>query len=71
MINSTQNIPCPVCGTAIPFQVELLLGGTKFSCHNCKAAISIANESRPVVEDTMEKFNEMKKQLEEERNSNA
>ncbi len=61
MMNLEQSIPCPTCQTKIPFDVQQLLRGMEFSCPGCHASIGISTESRPLVEETMEKFSEMKK----------
>ncbi len=60
MINSDQSIPCPVCNTKIPFDTKQLLLGVKFVCSNCQAAIGLADESKPIVQETIEKFEEIK-----------
>ena len=38
-----QSIPCPVCKTPIPFEIEKLLNGMKFICPNCHAAIGLGD----------------------------
>lgn len=60
MINN-QSIPCPVCQSSIPFSIDQLLMGIHFACSNpeCTASISLASESKPIVEETMEKFKEI------------
>lgn len=63
MINLEQSIPCPVCNTKIPFDTKQLLLGIKFECPNCKAAIGLAEESKPIVKETIEKFEEIKGQF--------
>ncbi len=60
MINSEQSIPCPVCETKIPFDTKQLIMGAKFVCSNCQAAIGLADESKPIVKETMEKFEAVK-----------
>jgi transcription initiation factor IIE alpha subunit len=60
MINLEQNIPCPTCNTKIPFDTRQLLMGVKFVCPNCQSAIGLANESKPIVQETMEKFDKLK-----------
>jgi|TARA_R110000796_G_scaffold252645_2_gene390159 transcription initiation factor IIE alpha subunit len=60
MINLDQSIPCPVCKTKIPFDTKQLLLGVQFVCPNCQAAIGLAEESKPLVEETMKKFEEIK-----------
>lgn len=60
MINTEQSIPCPVCNTKICFDTKQLLMGVKFVCPTCQAAIGLANESKPLLKDTMEKFESIK-----------
>ncbi len=62
MINQEQVIPCPVCNTKIPFDPTQLMQGVKFQCPNqqCDASIGLAMESKPIVEEAMDKFKEMK-----------
>jgi transcription initiation factor IIE alpha subunit len=60
MINPEQSIPCPVCNNKIPFDTKQLLMGVQFICSNCNAAIGLADESKPIVKETMEKFEELK-----------
>jgi hypothetical protein len=66
MINQEQVIACPVCSTKIPFDANQLMIGVKFQCPNqqCDASIGLAMESKPVVEEALEKFNEMKGKVE-------
>ncbi|MBO3696817.1 hypothetical protein [Roseivirga sp. E12] len=63
MINLDQSIPCPVCQTKIPFDTKQLLMGVQFSCPNCQAAIGLSDQSKPLVQETMEKFEELKKNV--------
>ena len=65
MINFDQTIPCPVCGTKIHFNTRELLKGVKFTCSNCSASIGLSNESKPLVQDVMDKFDNIKKDLSE------
>ena len=48
-----QSIPCPVCKTPIPFEIEKLLNGMKFICPNCHAAIGLGDNSRSQVSEAM------------------
>ncbi len=66
MINSEQTIPCPVCKTKIPFDTNQLLQGMQFVCPNCQAAIGLAEESKPLVKETMQKFEELKSNMSKE-----
>jgi transcription initiation factor IIE alpha subunit len=63
MINTDQTIPCPVCETKIPFDTKQLLLGVQFSCPNCQAAIGLAEQSKPAVQETMDKFDELKEKM--------
>jgi len=63
MINTDQTIPCPVCQTKIPFDTKQLLMGIQFVCPNCQAAIGLAEQSKPIVEETMNKFDDLKEKL--------
>jgi len=60
MTSHSQTIPCPTCSTTIPFDVHQLLMGARFVCPNCQGVIALAAESRGIVKETMEKFDEMK-----------
>jgi len=60
MHTSDQKIPCPVCNTSILFDVKQLLSGTQFTCSNCYASIGLANESKNLVQDTMEKIEQLR-----------
>jgi len=62
MINPDQTIPCPVCETKIPFDAKELLGGVKFICpsSSCDATIGLASQSKPIVQDTLEKLESIK-----------
>ena len=59
-MNPEQNIPCPTCRTKIPFDVQQLLSGAQFVCPNCQSMIGLAIESRAKVQETIEKFNDLK-----------
>jgi hypothetical protein len=63
MINTESSIQCPVCGTKIPFEIKSLLSGISFTCPNpeCNSSIGLAPESTPIVEQTMEKLESLKK----------
>lgn len=65
MINQDQTIPCPVCGTKIPFDTYQMLQGMQFACPNkeCDAMIGLASESKPLVQETMEKFERVRTKL--------
>lgn len=53
-------IPCPICSTKIPFDVNQLLMGVQFACPQCNALIGLGKESKPVVEKAMQKLEEAK-----------
>lgn len=61
MINPENSIPCPVCGVKIYFEIKALLSGVNFVCTNCNSSIGISSESKPLVEDTVRKLEEVKK----------
>ena len=61
LINQGQTIPCPVCKTGIPFDAQQLLQGVQFSCAACRAVISLAEESKGLVQKTLESFAEAKR----------
>ena len=71
MMNYSQTIPCPACNTKIPFDTRELLKGTQFTCPNCHCLIGLASESRGVVKETMEKFDEMKKDIQKMKKNNS
>jgi transcription initiation factor IIE alpha subunit len=54
-------MPCPVCGTKIPFDTYGLLRGEKFTCSECNASIGLASESKPIVQEVLEKLETIKK----------
>lgn len=62
MINQEQNISCPVCATKIHFDVMELMKGIQFKCPNieCDAAVGIAQESKNLVGNALDKFAELK-----------
>ena len=62
-MNLDQAIPCPVCQTKIPFDPQQLLAGAQFVCPNCNAAIGLAQESKAMVEDTMEQFDGLRERV--------
>ena len=60
---SQQTIPCPSCRTNIPFDTHELLLGVQFVCPNCRAVIGLAPESREKVQETIDKFDEIKRNV--------
>lgn len=55
-----QNISCPNCGSNIAFDVNALLRGVSFACTGCDAKIQLSNNSKGLVEKSMEEFNKLK-----------
>lgn len=55
-----QNIPCPVCKTSIPVDIQQLLNGAKFNCSNCNSSIGMAEESKAILEQTVDKLKNLK-----------
>lgn len=61
-MNTVQSIPCPVCGTRIPFDINRMLRGEGFSCPQCESKISISPESLSQVQDSIDKLNKLKQE---------
>jgi transcription initiation factor IIE alpha subunit len=59
MINE-QKIPCPVCSTQIPFEVNSLLRGEKFACPKCHSIVAIAQESIQETKKVVEQYEKLK-----------
>lgn len=57
-----QQIPCPVCANKISFDARQLLLGVTFECLNCGASVGLAAESRPIVDQTLQKLDNTLKQ---------
>jgi endogenous inhibitor of DNA gyrase (YacG/DUF329 family) len=57
------NIPCPVCQTQIPADSNLLLTGMQFSCPTCSAAIGLTQKSTPIVENAINEFKQLRKEV--------
>jgi hypothetical protein len=60
LINKESIIPCPICNTSIPFNAQNLLEGASFICLSCSAAVRLPDQSRPIVERTINKLEELK-----------
>lgn len=60
-MNTQTQIPCPICKTPIPFNIDSLIKGEKFICSHCGAAIGLSSNSREQVSDAMKKLEEMRK----------
>lgn len=54
-------IPCPVCKSQIPVDVYQLIRGMQFLCPNCQVAIGLSTQSQPLVEDALNKLDNLKK----------
>lgn len=63
LASKEQSIPCPVCKTGIPFDTRQLLQGVRFSCPSCGSAIGLADESKGVVQKTLDAFDDAKRTL--------
>lgn len=67
MINQEQGqtIPCPVCSSKIPFNVQQLLLGVAFPCSNvaCDAVVALAPESKPMVQEAVQQLESLKKNM--------
>lgn len=64
-MNDQQFIPCPTksCSGKILFDSQELLRGAQFLCPVCSTAVGLAPESREVVYEATEKFNELKQKV--------
>ena len=64
-MNTQHSIPCPTpnCGGKIVIDTHQLLLGHQFVCPNCQGSVGLAEESREVVKDTINKFDAMKQEL--------
>lgn len=57
-----QFIPCPECKGGIPFNVQLLLQGHRFTCPACHCTVSMELSSRPVLETAMTQYDRLMRQ---------
>lgn len=55
-----QNISCPVCNSLISIDIQQLLSGAKFICPSCNSSIEIAEDSKSIVEQTVNKLKGLK-----------
>jgi DNA-directed RNA polymerase subunit RPC12/RpoP len=55
-----QYIACPNCKNNILFDVNSLLQGASFGCNDCDAKIKLSGESKEVVSQSIENFNNIK-----------
>lgn len=54
-------IDCPACDDgAIHLDADMLLNGTSFSCDDCHAAISLAQEGQATLESGLSEFHKLK-----------
>lgn len=44
-------------------EVKGLISGVQFTCPNCGANIGLAKDSKPLVQDTLSKFDQIKKDV--------
>lgn len=65
--NTAQAIPCPVCSTKIAIDVKLLLQGVQFTCSNCHATIGLSHNSKPLVENAIDKMEQLKTKIGEKK----
>ena len=57
------SVPCPSCQTKIALNPSELLMGKAFECPGCDVKISIANDNLTKAKDIIDKFNDLKKGL--------
>lgn len=62
MLNDDQKIPCQLCNTPVPFDINKFLQGFSFSCPNpnCDATYSLPSESRNCVQSAITQFEKLK-----------
>ncbi|MGY8768069.1 MAG: hypothetical protein ACKVH8_06535 [Pirellulales bacterium] len=53
---------CPDCATTINLNPTKLIQGGSFSCSNCDLAVSLAQESLSVAEETLFEFQKLVEQ---------
>ena len=53
-------IPCPICRTPIPFNLEQLLRGTSFYCPQCGSRISMPIGTSEKVRQALEKLENLR-----------
>lgn len=66
MINKDQKIPCQLCNTPVPFDMDQFIKGYSFACPNpdCDARYSMPVDTRGVVRSAMVKYEQLKKNKE-------
>lgn len=58
------NIECPACRVAeISLEPSILAQGGSFSCNGCGAEISVANQSKKILQDSVKKYAEYNNKL--------
>lgn len=62
-MNLHQSIPCPSCQSKIPFDVNYLLMGAQFACPNCGSVISLAENSKETVKQSLDDFESLRKKV--------
>ncbi|MBC9796775.1 hypothetical protein [Sinomicrobium weinanense] len=64
-MNDQQFIPCPTenCSGNIFFDPHELMRGAQFVCPICNTVVGLAPESREIVNEAIEKFDELKRDI--------
>ena len=62
-MENQQYISCPDCGSKIPFDPYALVRGARFKCPQCSVSIGLDPGSQNIVEDTLDKFETLKKNI--------
>lgn len=60
MMAINQILQCPMCNGNVPYNVQQLIMGAKFTCPTCGAGIGLAVENKSIVGETMEKLQMLK-----------
>lgn len=60
-MTNTNTLSCPSCNSPILYDVYGLLAGKKFVCPNCSLVISLAAESKNVVQNAVDKYEQLEK----------
>lgn len=58
MIKS-QTIPCPVCRTPIPFDMNRILQGESLACPNCQARVTLNNHCKSQAQDAVDRLKKL------------
>ncbi len=59
-MTQAQSIPCPDCGTAIHFSVELLVQGGEFTCPGCGTRLGLSSDGIKQTQQAIDKLRELK-----------